>query len=92
MKFLLHRAMGFRAAVGALVPDGVSLAPGPATIAELMPQTNGLLSAIGAHPRAQAPSDARRSRSVTLQYGSILHATIGIAVRGKAIPRVASLP
>src|SRR6516225_8812239 len=29
---------GFRATVGALVPDGVGLAPVPATIAELMPQ------------------------------------------------------
>jgi hypothetical protein len=32
---------GFRATVGALVPEGVSLAPVPATVAELMPQTKG---------------------------------------------------
>jgi Protein of unknown function (DUF1236) len=37
---------GFRAAVGALVPNGVSLAPVPATIAELIPQTRGLESAM----------------------------------------------
>jgi Protein of unknown function (DUF1236) len=37
---------GFRATVGALVPEGVSLAPVPATVAELMPQTKGLESAI----------------------------------------------
>src|ERR1700674_3625685 len=36
---------GFRAAVGALVPDSVELAPVPATIAELMPQTKGLKAA-----------------------------------------------
>ena len=33
---------GFRAAVGAPVPDSVGLAPVPATIADLMPQTKGL--------------------------------------------------
>jgi len=37
---------GFRATVGALVPDGVGLAPIPATIAELMPQTKGLEAAL----------------------------------------------
>jgi hypothetical protein len=37
---------GFRATVGALVPAGVSLAPVPPTIAELMPQTKGLQSAM----------------------------------------------
>jgi hypothetical protein len=37
---------GFRATVGALVPDGVGLAPVPATIAELMPQTKGLETAM----------------------------------------------
>jgi hypothetical protein len=37
---------GFRATVGALVPDGVSLAPVPATIADLVPQTRGLESAM----------------------------------------------
>ena len=36
---------GFRAAVGAPVPDSVELAPVPATIAELMPQTKGLKAA-----------------------------------------------
>jgi len=34
--------VGFRAAVGSLVPSGVELAPVPATVAELMPQTKGL--------------------------------------------------
>ena len=33
---------GFRAAVGAPVPDSIELAPVPATIADLMPQTKGL--------------------------------------------------
>ena len=37
---------GFRATVGALVPDSVSLAPVPATIADLVPQTKGLESAM----------------------------------------------
>ena len=37
---------GFRATIGAAVPGGVSLAPVPATIAELMPQTRGLESAM----------------------------------------------
>jgi hypothetical protein len=37
---------GFRATIGATVPGGVSLAPVPATIAELMPQTRGLESAM----------------------------------------------
>jgi hypothetical protein len=37
---------GFRATIGALVPEGVSLASVPATIAELMPQTKGLESAM----------------------------------------------
>jgi hypothetical protein len=37
---------GFRATVGALVPAGVELAPVPATIAELMPQTKGLEAAL----------------------------------------------
>ena len=37
---------GFRAAVGVLVPNGVQLAPVPKTIAELMPQTNGLEAAL----------------------------------------------
>src|SRR5580704_6888285 len=36
---------GFRATIGALVPSGVGLAPVPATIADLMPQTKGLESA-----------------------------------------------
>jgi Protein of unknown function (DUF1236) len=36
---------GFRAAVGAPVPDSVELAPVPATIVELMPQTKGLKAA-----------------------------------------------
>jgi hypothetical protein len=35
--------MVFRATIGALMPDGVSLAPVPGTIAELMPQTRGLV-------------------------------------------------
>jgi len=33
---------GFRPAVGAPVPEAVTLAPVPATIADLMPQTKGL--------------------------------------------------
>ena len=33
---------GFRAAVGAVVPPSVELAPVPATIIDLMPQTKGL--------------------------------------------------
>ena|SRR5258708_7917001 len=33
---------GFRAAIGAPVPDSIALAPVPATIADLMPQTKGL--------------------------------------------------
>ena len=33
---------GFRAAIGASVPDSIALAPVPATIADLMPQTKGL--------------------------------------------------
>jgi hypothetical protein len=37
---------GFRATVGALVPSEVGLAPVPATIADLMPQTKGLESAM----------------------------------------------
>jgi hypothetical protein len=37
---------GFRATIGALVPDGIGLAPVPATIAELMPQTKGLETAM----------------------------------------------
>jgi hypothetical protein len=37
---------GFRATIGAVVPDGVSLAPVPATIADLVPQTRGLESAM----------------------------------------------
>jgi hypothetical protein len=35
---------GFRAAVGAAVPEAIELAPVPATIANLMPQTKGLES------------------------------------------------
>jgi hypothetical protein len=35
---------GFRAAVGAAVPEAMELAPVPATIANLMPQTKGLES------------------------------------------------
>ena len=38
--------VGFRAAVGAIVPTGVELAPVPKTIAELMPQTKGLEAAL----------------------------------------------
>jgi Protein of unknown function (DUF1236) len=38
--------VGFRAAAGALVPNGIELAPVPKTIAELMPQTNGLEAAL----------------------------------------------
>jgi len=38
--------VGFRAAVGALAPCGVELAPVPATIAELIPQTKGLEAAL----------------------------------------------
>ena len=34
----------FRAAVGAAVPEAIELAPVPATIANLMPQTKGLES------------------------------------------------
>jgi hypothetical protein len=34
--------VGFRAAIGVLVPSSVELAPVPATVAELMPQTKGL--------------------------------------------------
>jgi len=37
---------GFRAAVGAVVPNGITLAPVPATVAELLPQTKGLESAL----------------------------------------------
>jgi hypothetical protein len=37
---------GFRATVGALVPNSVVLAPVPATIADLIPQTTGLESAM----------------------------------------------
>jgi Protein of unknown function (DUF1236) len=37
--------VGFRAAVGTVVPNGVELAPVPKTIAELMPQTKGLEAA-----------------------------------------------
>jgi hypothetical protein len=33
---------GFRVSVGALVPEGVTLAPMPAAIAQLMPQTKDL--------------------------------------------------
>jgi Protein of unknown function (DUF1236) len=33
--------IGFRPAIGATVPEAVMLAPVPATIAELMPQTKG---------------------------------------------------
>ena len=32
---------GFRATVGAAVPDGVGLVPVPATIADIVPQTKG---------------------------------------------------
>jgi hypothetical protein len=38
--------VGFRATVGAVVPNGVELAPVPATIAELMPQTKGFEAAL----------------------------------------------
>ena len=38
--------VGFRAAVGTLVPHGVELAPVPKTIVELMPQTKGLEAAM----------------------------------------------
>ena len=38
--------VGFRAAVGTLVPSSVDLAPVPATIAELIPQTKGLEAAL----------------------------------------------
>jgi Protein of unknown function (DUF1236) len=34
--------IGFRATVGAPVPDGVGLVPLPAVIADIMPQTKGL--------------------------------------------------
>ena len=37
---------GFRATVGALVPDAITLAPVPATIADLLPQTKGLEAAL----------------------------------------------
>jgi hypothetical protein len=37
--------VGFRPAVGVIVPNGVELAPVPNAIAELMPQTKGLESA-----------------------------------------------
>ena len=37
---------GFRATVGAPVPDGIRLAPVPATIADLLPQTRGLEAAL----------------------------------------------
>jgi hypothetical protein len=37
---------GFRATVGALVPEGVTLVPVPATIADIMPQTKGLEAAM----------------------------------------------
>lgn len=37
---------GFRAAVGAVVPNGITLAPVPATVVELLPQTKGLESAL----------------------------------------------
>jgi hypothetical protein len=37
---------GFRVTVGASVPPSVSLAPVPATIAELVPQTRGLDTAV----------------------------------------------
>jgi hypothetical protein len=38
--------VGFRAAVGAVVPNGVELMPVPKTIAELMPQTKGMEAAL----------------------------------------------
>jgi hypothetical protein len=37
---------GFRATIGAPVPNGITLAPVPATIADLMPQTKGLEAAL----------------------------------------------
>ena len=37
---------GFRATVGAAVPDGVGLVPVPATIADIVPQTKGLEAAM----------------------------------------------
>jgi hypothetical protein len=37
---------GFRATVGAPVPDGIALTPVPATIADLVPQTKGLEAAL----------------------------------------------
>ena len=37
---------GFRATVGAQVPGGVALVPVPATIADIMPQTKGLETAM----------------------------------------------
>jgi hypothetical protein len=43
---LLGDGGGFRATVGALVPNSVGLAPVPATIADLIPQTKGLESAM----------------------------------------------
>jgi hypothetical protein len=38
--------VGFRAAVGAVVPNGIELMPVPKTIAELMPQTKGMEAAL----------------------------------------------
>jgi Protein of unknown function (DUF1236) len=38
--------VGFRPDVGVTVPNGVELAPVPNAIAELMPQTKGLESAL----------------------------------------------
>jgi Protein of unknown function (DUF1236) len=37
---------GFKATVGAQVPNGVGLVPVPATIAEIIPQTKGLETAM----------------------------------------------
>ena len=37
---------GFRATIGAPVPNGITLAPVPATIADLVPQTKGLETAL----------------------------------------------
>jgi hypothetical protein len=37
---------GFRAAVGAIIPSAVMLVPMPAAIAEIMPQTKGLETAM----------------------------------------------
>jgi hypothetical protein len=37
---------GFRATVGAEIPSGVALVPVPATIAEIIPQTKGLETAM----------------------------------------------